>query len=217
MPTIVVRSGSLKPNLSLSAPAARADLLQETGIPQAKEYAGFPVGGQFLVCENPEVVNHHLAKVYGQAEVGAPPMSVPHIDTRIIDGKRVVLFGPFATFSTRFLKNGSLWDLLASTNTSNILPMLNVGLDNFDLVKYLISQVMQKDKDRHAALCEYYPEARKRTGGCGRPVSACRSSSATRRRAVLRLGTEVVSDDEGTVALLGASPGPPPRRLSCCS
>ncbi|PAX00469.1 malate:quinone oxidoreductase, partial [Acinetobacter baumannii] len=127
----------------------------------AKEYAGFPVGGQFLVCENPEVVNHHLAKVYGQAEVGAPPMSVPHIDTRIIDGKRVGLFGPFATFSTRFLKNGSLWDLLASTNTSNILPMLNVGLDNFDLVKYLISQVMQKDKDRLAALCEYYPEARK--------------------------------------------------------
>lgn len=107
------------------------------------------------------MVNHHLAKVYGQAEVGAPPMSVPHIDTRIIDGKRVVLFGPFATFSTRFLKNGSLWDLLASTNTSNILPMLNVGTDNFDLVKYLISQVMQKDKDRLAALCEYYPEARK--------------------------------------------------------
>ncbi len=163
-------------------------------------------------------MNHHLAKVYGQAEVGAPPMSVPHIDTRIIDGKRVVLFGPFATFSTRFLKNGSLWDLLASTNTSNILPMLNVGLDNFDLVKYLISQVMQKDKDRLAALCEYYPEARKRTGGCGRPVSACRSLSATRRGGVLRLGTEVVSDDEGTVAaLLGASPGPPPRRLSCCS
>ncbi|PLN80432.1 malate:quinone oxidoreductase, partial [Klebsiella pneumoniae] len=116
----------------IGAGGAALTLLQETGIPQAKEYAGFPVGGQFLVCENPEVVNHHLAKVYGQAEVGAPPMSVPHIDTRIIDGKRVVLFGPFATFSTRFLKNGSLWDLLASTNTSNILPMLNVGLDNFD-------------------------------------------------------------------------------------
>ncbi|PYB12149.1 malate:quinone oxidoreductase, partial [Serratia marcescens] len=119
----------------IGAGGAALTLLQETGIPQAKEYAGFPVGGQFLVCENPEVVNHHLAKVYGQAEVGAPPMSVPHIDTRIIDGKRVVLFGPFATFSTRFLKNGSLWDLLASTNTSNILPMLNVGMDNFDLVK----------------------------------------------------------------------------------
>ncbi|HID5380037.1 TPA: malate dehydrogenase (quinone) [Klebsiella pneumoniae] len=193
----------------IGAGGAALTLLQETGIPQAKEYAGFPVGGQFLVCENPEVVNHHLAKVYGQAEVGAPPMSVPHIDTRIIDGKRVVLFGPFATFSTRFLKNGSLWDLLASTNTSNILPMLNVGLDNFDLVKYLISQVMQKDKDRLAALCEYYPEARKedwRLWQAGQRVQIIKRDA--KKGGVLRLGTEVVSDDEGTVAaLLGASPG----------
>ncbi len=193
----------------IGAGGAALTLLQETGIPQAKEYAGFPVGGQFLLCENPEVVNHHLAKVYGQAEVGAPPMSVPHIDTRIIDGKRVVLFGPFATFSTRFLKNGSLWDLLASTNTSNILPMLNVGLDNFDLVKYLISQVMQKDKDRLAALCEYYPEARKedwRLWQAGQRVQIIKRDA--KKGGVLRLGTEVVSDDEGTVAaLLGASPG----------
>ncbi|WP_434639639.1 malate dehydrogenase (quinone) [Klebsiella sp. I138] len=192
----------------IGAGGAALTLLQETGIPQAKEYAGFPVGGQFLVCENPEVVNHHLAKVYGQAEVGAPPMSVPHIDTRIIDGKRVVLFGPFATFSTRFLKNGSLWDLLASTNTSNILPMLNVGLDNFDLVKYLISQVMQKDNDRHEALREYYPEANKedwRLWQAGQRVQIIKRSG---KKGVLRLGTEVVSDDEGTVAaLLGASPG----------
>ena len=192
----------------IGAGGAALTLLQETGIPQAKEYAGFPVGGQFLVCENPEVVNHHLAKVYGQAEVGAPPMSVPHIDTRIIDGKRVVLFGPFATFSTRFLKNGSLWDLLASTNTSNILPMLNVGLDNFDLVKYLISQVMQKDNDRHEALREYYPEANKedwRLWQAGQRVQIIKRNGKT---GVLRLGTEVVSDDEGTVAaLLGASPG----------
>ncbi|HBQ0421004.1 malate dehydrogenase (quinone) [Klebsiella aerogenes] len=193
----------------IGAGGAALTLLQETGIPQAKEYAGFPVGGQFLVCENPEVVNHHLAKVYGQAEVGAPPMSVPHIDTRIIDGKRVVLFGPFATFSTRFLKNGSLWDLLASTNTSIILPMLNVGMDNFDLVKYLISQVLQKDKDRHAALCEYYPEARKedwRLWQAGQRVQIIKRDK--KMGGVLRLGTEVVCDDEGTVAaLLGASPG----------
>ena len=192
----------------IGAGGAALTLLQETGIPQAKEYAGFPVGGQFLVCENPEVVNHHLAKVYGQAEVGAPPMSVPHIDTRIIDGKRVVLFGPFATFSTRFLKNRSLWDLLASTNTSNILPMLNVGLDNFDLVKYLISQVMQKDNDRHEALREYYPEANKedwRLWQAGQRVQIIKRNG---KKGVLRLGTEVVSDDEGTVAaLLGASPG----------
>ena len=193
----------------IGAGGAALKLLQESGIPEADDYAGFPVGGQFLVSENPEVVNRHLAKVYGQASVGAPPMSVPHIDTRMLDGKRVVLFGPFATFSTRFLKNGSLWDLLASTNTSNIMPMLNVGLDNFDLVKYLISQVLQKDKDRHAALCEYYPEARKedwRLWQAGQRVQIIKRDE--KKGGVLRLGTEVVSDDEGTVAaLLGASPG----------
>ncbi|SNY63429.1 malate dehydrogenase (quinone) [Enterobacter sp. CC120223-11] len=193
----------------IGAGGAALKLLQQTGIPQAKEYAGFPVGGQFLVCENPEVVNHHLAKVYGQASVGAPPMSVPHIDTRIIDGKRAVLFGPFATFSTRFLKNGSLWDLLASTNKSNILPMINVGLDNFDLVKYLVGQVIQKDKDRLAALKEYYPMAKKadwRLWQAGQRVQIIKRDAD--KGGVLRLGTEVVSDDEGTVAaLLGASPG----------
>ena len=125
----------------IGAGGAALKLLQESGIPEAKDYAGFPVGGQFLVSENPDVVNHHLAKVYGKASVGAPPMSVPHIDTRVLDGKRVVLFGPFATFSTKFLKNGSLWDLMSSTTTSNVMPMMHVGLDNFDLVKYLVSQV----------------------------------------------------------------------------
>lgn len=193
----------------IGAGGAALKLLQKTGIPQAKAYAGFPVGGQFLVCENPDVVNHHLAKVYGQASVGAPPMSVPHIDTRIIDGKRVVLFGPFATFSTRFLKNGSLWDLLSSTNRANIRPMLSVGLDNFDLVKYLIGQVMQNDKDRLAALQEYYPLAKKsdwRLWQAGQRVQIIKRDA--QKGGVLRLGTEVVCDDEGTVAaLLGASPG----------
>ena len=193
----------------IGAGGAALKLLQQTGIPQAKEYAGFPVGGQFLVCENPEVVNHHLAKVYGQASVGAPPMSVPHIDTRIIDGKRAVLFGPFATFSTKFLKNGSLWDLLGSTNKSNIMPMINVGLDNFSLVKYLVGQVMQTDKDRLAALQEYYPQANKgdwRLWQAGQRVQIIKRDAD--KGGVLRLGTEVVSDDHGTVAaLLGASPG----------
>ena len=193
----------------IGAGGAALKLLQKTRIPQAKEYAGFPVGGQFLVCENPEVANQHLAKVYGKASVGAPPMSVPHIDTRVIDGKRVLLFGPFATFSTRFLKNGSLWDLLASTNKSNILPMLNVGLDNFDLVKYLVSQVLLKDKDRYAALREYYPTAKQedwRLWQAGQRVQIIKRDA--RIGGVLRLGTEVVSDDAGTVAaLLGASPG----------
>ena len=193
----------------IGAGGAALKLLQETDIPEAKGYAGFPVGGQFLVAENPDVVNRHLAKVYGQASVGAPPMSVPHIDTRILDGKRVVLFGPFATFSTKFLKNGSLWDLLSSTTTSNFMPMVNVGLDNFDLVKYLVSQVMLSDDDRFAALQEYYPQAKKedwRLWQAGQRVQIIKSDEE--KGGVLRLGTEVVSDKEGTIAaLLGASPG----------
>ncbi len=193
----------------IGAGGAALKLLQKTRIPQANDYAGFPVGGQFLVCENPEVARHHLAKVYGQASTGAPPMSVPHIDTRIIDGKRVVLFGPFATFSTRFLKNGSLWDLLSSTNASNLLPMVNVGLDNFALVKYLVGQVLQKDEDRFAALRAYYPQAEKadwRLWQAGQRVQIIKRDA--QKGGVLRLGTEVVCDDEGTVAaLLGASPG----------
>lgn len=193
----------------IGAGGAALKLLQETGIPEAKEYAGFPVGGQFLVAENPDVVNRHLAKVYGQASVGAPPMSVPHIDTRILDGKRVVLFGPFATFSTKFLKNGSLWDLLSSTTPSNFMPMVNVGMDNFDLVKYLISQVMLSDDDRFDALKEYYPQAKKadwRLWQAGQHVQIIKRDED--KGGVLRLGTEVVSDKEGTVAaLLGASPG----------
>lgn len=136
-------------------------LLQKTGISEAENYAGFPVGGSFLMTENPEVTKQHLEKVYGQASVGAPPMSVPHLDARFIDGKRVVLFGPFATFSTKFLKNGSIFDLLSTTTTSNFIPMTDVGLDNFDLVKYLISQVMLSDDDRFASLKEYYPLAQK--------------------------------------------------------
>ena len=193
----------------IGAGGAALKLLQETDIPEAKGYAGFPVGGQFLVAQNPDVVNRHLAKVYGQASVGAPPMSVPHIDTRILDGKRVVLFGPFATFSTKFLKNGSLWDLLSSTTRSNFMPMVNVGLDNFDLVKYLVSQVMLSDDDRFAALQEYYPQAKKedwRLWQAGQRVQIIKSDAE--KGGVLRLGTEVVSDKEGTIAaLLGASPG----------
>lgn len=193
----------------IGAGGAALKLLQESGIPEAAEYAGFPVGGQFLVSENPDVVNSHLAKVYGQATVGAPPMSVPHIDTRIIDGKRVLLFGPFATFSTRFLKNGSLWDLLRSTNSSNFLPMLSVGMTNFSLVKYLMNQVLQNDDDRFDALCEYYPLAKKedwRLWQAGQRVQIIKRNA--KKLGELRLGTEVVSDKEGTIAaLLGASPG----------
>ncbi len=184
-------------------------LLQKTGIPEADNYAGFPVGGSFLMAENPDVTRQHMEKVYGQASVGAPPMSVPHIDARFIDGKRVVLFGPFATFSTKFLKQGSFFDLLSTTTTSNVMPMTHVGLDNFDLVKYLISQVMLSDDDRFAALKEYYPQARKEDWKliqAGQRVQIIKKDAD--KGGVLKLGTEVVVDQQRTIsALLGASPG----------
>jgi malate dehydrogenase (quinone) len=184
-------------------------LLQKTGIPEAENYAGFPVGGSFLMTENPAVTRQHLEKVYGQASVGAPPMSVPHIDARFIDGKRVVLFGPFATFSTKFLKNGSIFDLLSTTTTHNVMPMTDVGLDNFDLVKYLISQVMLSDDDRFAALKAYYPAARQQDWKliqAGQRVQIIKKDAD--KGGVLKLGTEVVVDKQKTVsALLGASPG----------
>ncbi|MCD2357555.1 malate dehydrogenase (quinone) [Pantoea sp. MHSD4] len=184
-------------------------LLQKTGIPEADNYAGFPVGGSFLVTENKAIADRHLAKVYGQASTGAPPMSVPHLDTRYLDGKRVVLFGPFATFSTKFLKNGSLFDLLSTTSTHNIVPMTDVGMDNFDLVKYLIGQVMLSDEDRFKALQEYYPDAKKEDWKliqAGQRVQIIKKDAD--KGGVLKLGTEIVTDQQKTVAaLLGASPG----------
>ncbi|WP_343551177.1 malate dehydrogenase (quinone) [Pantoea sp.] len=184
-------------------------LLQKTGIPEADNYGGFPVGGSFLMTENPEIANRHLEKVYGQASVGAPPMSVPHIDSRYLDGKKVVLFGPFATFSTKYLKNGSLFDLLSATTTSNIMPMTHVGIDNFDLVKYLIGQVMLNDDDRFAALKEYYPNARKEDWKliqAGQRVQIIKKDAE--KGGLLKLGTEIVTDQQKTLAaLLGASPG----------
>ncbi|MFP1738589.1 malate dehydrogenase (quinone) [Lonsdalea quercina] len=193
----------------IGAGGAALQLLQKSGIPEADNYGGFPVGGEFLVTDNPDVVKRHMAKVYGKASVGAPPMSVPHLDTRVFNGKQVVLFGPFATFSSKFLKNGSLWDLFASVSTSNFMPMVHVGLDNFDLVKYLISQVMMNDDDRFAALQEYFPNAKKedwKLSVAGQRVQVIKKDAD--KGGVLKLGTEIVSSQDGSIAaLLGASPG----------
>jgi len=184
-------------------------LLQKSGIPEAEEYGGFPVGGSFLVTENPEIAARHMAKAYGIAPTGAPPMSVPHLDTRVLDGKRMILFGPFATFSTKYLKEGSYWDLFSSMTTSNFWPMTKVGLSEFGLVRYLIGQVMQSDDDRFEALQTYYPEANKddwRLWQAGQRVQIIKRDAD--KGGVLKLGTEVVTAEDGSIAgLLGASPG----------
>jgi len=184
-------------------------LLQKAHIPEGKKYAGFPVGGQWLVCKVPEVVAKHHAKVYGQASVGAPPMSVPHLDTRIIDGEAAILFGPFATFSTKFLKEGSFWDLLVSVKFWNIIPLMRVGVDNFDLEKYLVQQLALSFEDRIDALRVFYPEAKAEDWSllaAGQRVQVIYNEEG--KGGELKFGTEVVTSEDGTLgALLGASPG----------
>jgi malate dehydrogenase (quinone) len=184
-------------------------LLQMSGIPEGDDYAGFPVGGSFLVNENPDIAMQHMAKAYGKASVGSPPMSVPHLDTRVLDGKRVILFGPFATFSTKFLKEGSYFDLLTSATTDNVWPMLRVAVDQYPLVEYLAGQVMLSDEDRLAALREYFPQAQQgdwRLWQAGQRVQIIKRDAE--QGGVLKLGTEIVSAEDGSIAaLLGASPG----------
>ncbi|WP_410014018.1 malate dehydrogenase (quinone) [Sodalis sp. RH24] len=196
-------------HIFIGAGGASLTLLQKSGIPEARGYAGFPVGGKFLVTTRPEVVNGHLAKVYGKASVGAPPMSVPHIDTRMLDGERTLLFGPYATFSSKFLKRGSWFDLFGSLTWQNLMPMIRVGLDNFGLLGYLVSQSFMSDKKRLAALKEYYPEARLEDWeltDAGQRVQIIKKDA--RKGGILQFGTEVVSSADGSLsALLGASPG----------
>jgi malate dehydrogenase (quinone) len=184
-------------------------LLQKSGIPESKGFGGFPVSGQWLVCNNPDVIERHQAKVYGKASVGSPPMSVPHLDTRMINGKKSLLFGPYAGFSTRFLKNGSLWDLFASIKSGNIFPMMKAGIDNIPLTKYLISQVTQSDEDRLNSLRDYFPNAKKEDWTldiAGQRVQVIKKDP--KRGGVLEFGTEMVTAADGSIAaLLGASPG----------
>ena len=196
------------PFVFLGAGGGALPLLQRSGIPEADDFAGFPVSGLWLVCSDASLAERQAAKVYGKAAVGAPPMSVPHLDTRWIDGQRSLLFGPFAGFSSKFLKEGSLLDLPGSVRPTNLLPMLQVGATNVDLVKYLINELRQSPEQRHAALQEFMPTAR--SGDWSLSVAGQRVQIIKRSKAggKLQLGTEVVAAADGSLAaLLGASPG----------
>lgn len=184
-------------------------LLQKSGIPEGKGIGGFPVSGIFLVCQNPELVSQHYAKVYGRAPLGAPPMSVPHLDTRFIDGKPSLLFGPFAGFSPKFLKNGSVFDLLTSIKPHNLITMLASGVKNMALTAYLIKQVMLSKEQRMEALREFVPGARSEDWEvleAGQRVQIIKNTAEG--KGMLQFGTEVINAADGSIAaLLGASPG----------
>ncbi|MBS1486104.1 MAG: malate dehydrogenase (quinone) [Bacteroidetes bacterium] len=193
----------------LGAGGATLNLLKKAEIEERKGYGGFPVSGLWLKCNNEEQIQKHFAKVYGKARVGSPPMSVPHIDTRHINGKKELLFGPFAGFSTKFLKEGSRFDLAKSIKPDNFLPMISAGIHNLPLTKYLIDQVRLSHEDRMNALREYVPRAQSEEWElkeAGQRVQVIKKDHGM--HGVLEFGTEaVVSADGSVAALLGASPG----------
>jgi len=184
-------------------------LLQKSGIPEGRRIGGFPVSGLFMVCRKPEIVAQHHAKVYGKAAVGAPPMSVPHLDTRFIDNQASLFFGPFAGFSPKFLKTGSVFDLITSVKADNLVTMLAAGVKNIPLTKYLIQQVMLSKEQRMEALREFVPNAKSEDWElvvAGQRVQVIKDTPAG--RGTLQFGTEVISAADGSIAaLLGASPG----------
>lgn len=194
----------------LGAGGGALPLLQMSDIEEGNGYGGFPVSGQWLVCRKPEIVEQHLAKVYGKAPIGAPPMSVPHLDTRIINGEKALLFGPFAGFTTKFLKQGSILDLPKSIRANNIKSMLSVGKNNMDLTRYLISEVMQSHEERVDALRNFYPAAKNEDwelAYAGQRVQIIKQDPAS-GSGKLEFGTELISAADGSLAaLLGASPG----------
>ncbi|WP_010135015.1 malate dehydrogenase (quinone) [Ochrovirga pacifica] len=184
-------------------------LLEKSGIREARGYGGFPISGLWLRCTNPEIIEQHQAKVYGKAKKGSPPMSVPHMDTRVINGRKELLFGPYAGFTTKFLKHGSVFDLPKSVEFDNIMSLLGAGYKNLPLVGYLIKQVKLSFEDRMNMLREFYPEAKDedwKVVVAGQRVQIIKKDKNGKGK--LEFGTEViVSRDKSIAGLLGASPG----------
>jgi malate dehydrogenase (quinone) len=185
-------------------------LLQKSGIAESKGLGGFPIGGQWLICENPEIVARHQAKVYGQALAAAPTMAVPHLDTRLLDGKKKLLFGPFAAWTTKFLNGrGSVLDLPRSVKPDNLATLIKIGLSNVDLVRYLVQQGTQSMADRMEVLHVFYPAAKAedwRLIDAGIRVQAIKKTDG--EAGIVHYGTEVITNSRRTIsALLGASPG----------
>jgi malate dehydrogenase (quinone) len=184
-------------------------LLQSAGIPEIKGFGGFPISGEFLRTSNPEIVARHQAKVYGKADVGAPPMSVPHLDTRVVDGQSYLMFGPYAGFSPKYLKKGKYLGLITSLRGHNLTSMLGAGIKNIDLTQYLVGELVARPETKFRTLQAFFPEAQPRDW---EKITAGQRVQVIKRdkdgKGVLEFGTEVVAAADGSIAgLLGASPG----------
>ncbi len=192
----------------LGAGGKSITLLQKSKIPEGKLFGGFPVSGKWLICENNELTTQHNSKVYGKAAIGSPPMSVPHFDARWINGKKYLLFGPFAGSTTKFLKEGSIFDFFNSLKINNILPAVDVGFKNLDLIKYLISQSIQNHSSRIKSLKKMMPSANSNDWYLKNAGQRVQIIKKTQNGGVLKFGTEIINSSDGSLsALLGASPG----------
>jgi malate dehydrogenase (quinone) len=193
----------------IGAGGAALLLIQKSGIPEARGYGGFPVSGRWLRCDNPDVAHRHRVKVYGKAAHGSPPMSVPHLDMRVVDGQHSVLFGPYAGFSTKFLKDGTYRDLFESVRAANIGPLLDVAVHSFRLEEYLVGQIVQTPLEQFETLQAFYPSAKREDWHkaiAGQRVQIIKPDG--KGGGTLQFGTELLaSADKSIVALLGASPG----------
>ena len=192
----------------LGAGGKTINYLQKSKIPEAKNYGGFPVSGKWLICEEKHLTEKHNSKVYGKADIGSPPMSVPHLDTRWIDGKKLLLYGPFAGFTTKFLKQSSYFDLFSSIKKNNVISMLDVGVKNNDLIKYLISQSLKNHNSRVKNLKNMMPSANPCNWYLKNAGQRVQIIKKTDGGGSLKFGTEIVNSCDGSLsALLGASPG----------
>jgi malate dehydrogenase (quinone) len=193
----------------VGAGGAALRLMQRSGIPEIRGYGGFPVGGKFLRSDNAELATEHRAKVYGFPAAGAPPMSAPHLDARLINGKSWLLFGPFAGWSPKFLKQGHVTDLPLSVRPTNLAELLSVGVSERALVKYLLGQLVLSDDDRIDALREFVPKATSsdwETIVAGQRVQVIKPDKE--KGGALGFDTTAVASADGSIAgLLGASPG----------
>jgi malate dehydrogenase (quinone) len=185
-------------------------LLQKAALPEARGLGCFPIGGQWLVCDDPAIIARHEAKVYGQNLPEAPTMAMPHLDTRMLDGRKTLLFGPFAKWTTRFLhRTGSLTDLPYSIRPHNLATLLKIGATNLPLVRYLVRQGAQTMEDRMRVLRIFWPAAQAkdwRLVDAGIRVQAIKRTDG--ETGIVHYGTEVLTSDDRTLsALLGASPG----------
>jgi malate dehydrogenase (quinone) len=196
------------PRVFVGAGGWALKLLQKARVKEVNGYGTFPVSGHFLKTDNTELVAKHQAKVYSQAAVGAPPMSVPHLDTRVINGKTSLLFGPFAGLNLKFLKRGSWLDLPGSIRLGNLVPYLSVALTNFPLVVYLVKEILKSPKQKLESLRQFVPGADAKDWELYEAGQRAQVIKPVNGLGVLQFGTEVISSADGSIAgLLGASPG----------